>query len=138
MVGTTGRPGHKLCTVFSSASTTSGNNGDGGTPTCGTIAPFAAFTGTIMTLTLGSAATLSSVLRTSSGSSPGIMRQLTLARAVCGSALGACPPVSIVATHVVCSSELKYGTCDNRRTAAGSGGSLATARICSAVSALER
>ena len=40
------------------------------------------------------------------GSSPGSMRQFTNARAVCGSAFGAWPPSSIVATHVVRRSEL--------------------------------
>src|SRR5215510_13000349 len=39
--------------------------------------------------------------RTSAGSCPGAIRQFTLADAVCGSALRAWPPESIVATHVV-------------------------------------
>src|SRR6266404_1799985 len=106
MVGTTGTLGQKWCTVFSSACTTSGNNGDGGTETCGTRAPLASLTGTILTVTFGSAATFSRVLRTASGSSPGKMRQFTLARAIWGRAFGACPPASKVATQVVCSKEL--------------------------------
>ena len=52
-------------------------------------------------MTLGSAITRSRVARICSGASPGKMRQLTLARAVCGRALGAWPPESMVATQVV-------------------------------------
>ena len=54
--------------------------------------------------TLGRAilfATLINVRSTSSGSSPGRMRQFTLAAARCGSAFGACPASTIVATQVV-------------------------------------
>src|SRR5579863_696837 len=107
MVGTTGKPGQIACTVFSSARITPGRSGEGGTPTGGITVPVASLTGTTVTATLGSAATFSSVLRTASGSSPGKMRQFTLARAICGNALGAWPPLSMVATQVVCSSELK-------------------------------
>src|SRR5208337_2327784 len=106
IVGTIGIPGHMVAKVRSSAVVTSGSSGEGGTATMGMSFPSAVFSGTTVILTLGSAATRSNVLRTLSGSSPGKMRQFTLARAVCGSALGAWPPDSIVATHVVCSNEL--------------------------------
>ena len=53
------------------------------------------------TSTAGSLIAFTSDVRTPSGSSPGSTRQLIVARAVCGSALSACPPSSRVATHVV-------------------------------------
>src|SRR6266568_2214180 len=106
MVATTGMPGHILLKVFCMAFVTSGSNGEGGTGTTGTAFPSGSVCVTMLILTLGSLATRWRVLRISCGSSPGKMRQLTLARAVCGSALGAWPPESIVATQVVCSNEL--------------------------------
>src|SRR5713226_8199700 len=106
MVATRGTPGQRMLKTLSVARVTSGSNGEGGTGTTGTTFPSGASCGTMLILTFGSLATRSRVLWTSSGSSPGKMRQLTLARAVCGSAFGACPPESIVATHVVCKSEL--------------------------------
>src|SRR5947207_11913842 len=48
-----------------------------------------------------SLATRTIVRSIDAGSSPGRRRQLTVALAVCGSALSACPPSSFVATHVV-------------------------------------
>src|SRR5207253_1195960 len=81
-----------LLRVFSMAAVSSGSSGEGGTGTAGTTFPSGSVCFTMLILTLGSLATCSSVLRTPCGSSPGKMRQLTLARAVCGSALGAWPP----------------------------------------------
>src|SRR6267378_5050910 len=106
MVATRGTPGQVTFKTFSMACVTSGSSGDGGTGTTGTTFPSGVSCGTMVILTFGSFATRSSVLCTSSGSSPGKIRQLTLARAVCGSAFGAWPPKSMVATHVVCKSEL--------------------------------
>src|SRR5277367_4322603 len=106
IVGTQGTPGHSTANVFSSAAVTSGNNGDAGTFTTGITVPSAAFCSTKSTVTLGSATTLIKVWCTCSGSSPGKIRQFTLARAVCGNALAACPPFNMVATQVVCSNEL--------------------------------
>src|SRR5208337_1653386 len=104
--GTTGSPGHIAASVRFNVSFNSGKRGDGGTATMGMSFPSEVFSGTKVILSLGSATTRSNVLRTSSGSSPGNTRQLTLARAVCGRALGAWPPDSMVATQVVWRSEL--------------------------------
>src|SRR3954452_16880519 len=49
----------------------------------------------------GSASTSVSLAFTAVGATPGRIRQFTLALAICGSALVACPPSSFVATHVV-------------------------------------
>src|ERR1700680_2286428 len=80
------------------AFTTSGSSAEGGTVTVGTGLPSVPSCGTSVTVTFESAATRSRVLRTSSGSSPGKILQFTLARAVWGKALGACPPESMVGT----------------------------------------
>src|SRR5215467_11752449 len=106
MVGTKGMPGHILVKVFSMALVTSGSSGEGGTGTTGTTFPSGSACATMLIFTFGSLATRWRVFRISCGSSPGKIRQFTLARAVCGSALGAWPPESIVATQVVCSKEL--------------------------------
>src|ERR1700740_1896178 len=106
IVGTTGSPGHIVERVCSRALVSSGRSADGGTVTIGISFPSAVFSGIKVTLTLGSATTRSNVLCNSSGSSPGKILQLTVARADCGSALGACPPASMVATQVVRNSEL--------------------------------
>src|SRR6516165_6629599 len=82
MEGTTGTPGHIMASVRSNAEVTSGSRGEGGTATMGINLPSEVFSGTTVTFTWGLATTRSRVLRTSSGSSPGKMRQLTLARAV--------------------------------------------------------
>ena len=74
----------------------SGDSGDG--DACSIAGAFEIFTPV-------SLAAFSSAARTSAGSWPGAIRQLTLAVAVCGSALRACPPESIVATQVVRSIE---------------------------------
>ena len=55
----------------------------------------------IVTFTSGSATNFSSLRTHDSAVTPGKMRQLTLARARCGSALVAWPPSSMVATQVV-------------------------------------
>src|SRR5439155_17811259 len=99
MVATRGTPGQVMLKTFSMALVTQGRSGEGGT---GTTFPSGPGCETVVILTCGSLATRSSVRRTYSGSSPGKIRQLTLARAVCGSALRACPPESMVATQVVC------------------------------------
>src|SRR5260370_7843544 len=106
IVPTRGTPGQALLKTFSMACVSSGRSGEGGTGTTGTTFPSGARCGTMVTLTLGSLATFSSVLWTTSGSSPGKMRQLTLARAVCGSAFGACPPESMVPPQDACTHKL--------------------------------
>src|SRR5207248_1267567 len=106
MVATRGTPGQLIVKILFIAWVSSGSSGEGGTATTGTGFPSGSVCDTMLIFTFGSLATRSRVLRISCGSSPGKMRQLTLARAVCGSALGAWPPESIVATHVVCSKEL--------------------------------
>src|SRR5271157_4252548 len=106
MEGTTGRPGHIVPSVRAKVAFNSGRRGEGGTATMGMSFLSDVFSATKVIMSLESATTLSNVLRTSSGSSPGNTRQLTLARAVCGRALGAWPPESMVATQVVWSSEL--------------------------------
>ena len=55
---------------------------------------------------------------TSAGGSLGSMRQFTVARALCGSALSAWPPSRRVATHVVRKSALNDGSRDSRVIAA--------------------
>src|ERR1700720_1654486 len=87
MVATTGSGPHVAATVRSIALVSSATSGEGGTAAAGTREPSAAWTGTGVTLTLGSAMTRWTVARTCWGSSPGKMRQFTLARAVWGSAL---------------------------------------------------
>src|SRR5205809_2430036 len=81
MVATRGTPGRVMLSVFSMALVTSGSNGEGGTGTTGTALPSGPVCDTMVILTLGSLATRSRVLRISCGSSPGKIRQLTLARA---------------------------------------------------------
>ena len=92
ITGTMGTPGHIVAVAASIAAITSGLKGDAG---LGLAWP------TAVTLTPESATTRSSVRRTASGASPGRIRQFTTALARCGSAFSACPPSSIVATHVV-------------------------------------
>ena len=70
----------------------SGVSGDGGLG-------FAAATGVTLIRELPMAR--DSVCWTACGSSPGRIRQFTFAVARCASALGACPALAIVATHVV-------------------------------------
>src|SRR6266851_4441723 len=89
IVGTRGTHGDVILKVFSMACVTSRSSGEGGTAAMVTFFPSVVRCGTMLILTFGSFATRSSVLRTSSGSSPGKIRQLTLARAVCGRAFGA-------------------------------------------------
>ena len=98
--GMTGTPGHISVVTFSIFDMTSGLRGDdwrcgGGAARFGLFAP------TIVTPIFGSASTRSSAACVSAGVSCGSIRQLTLARAVCGSALLAWPPSSRVATQVV-------------------------------------
>src|SRR5215467_12276891 len=106
MVATSGIPGQVKPNVFSIALVTSGSSGEGGTGTTGTTFPLGSVCGTMLIFTFGSLATRSSVLRISCGSSPGKIRQFTLARAVCGLVKETSTTESIVATQVVCSSEL--------------------------------
>src|SRR5438270_2273191 len=60
-----------------------------------------------------------SVASTSSGVSPGRMRQLTVAVARCGSAFSACPPAIIVGTQVVRKSALKRADSESLAIAGG-------------------
>ena len=70
---------------------------------------------------------------TSAMSWSGSTRQFTFAFASWGSAFGACPPSSWVATHVVRMVALYTECADNRRAAAVSLGSRAIARMSAAV-----
>src|SRR5438874_6110005 len=100
IIGTTTTPGHMVFVTDSIAPITSGVNGD---------AALGFASSTKATVIFGSANTFVSVSLIAAGGSPGRMRQLTFAVAVCGSAFGACPPLSIVGTHVVRISALTYG-----------------------------
>jgi hypothetical protein len=71
--------------------------------------------------------------RISSGECPGKMRQLTMACAVCGSALLAWPAVRRVATQVVRKLALKVGWAERRAAAARSVGVAMTAAMSAAV-----
>src|SRR3989442_1626564 len=77
IVATRGTPGQAILKVFSMAWVTSGSSGEGGTAAMVTFFPSVVRCGTMLILTFGSFATRSRVLRTSSGSSPGKIRQLT-------------------------------------------------------------
>src|ERR1700684_1628890 len=91
--GSTGTPGQNSAVSFSIGDMTAGVNGGGEA-----VGPRVSAE---EILTAGSAANSSSFARTASAVTPGKMRQLTLARARCGSALVACPASSMVATQVV-------------------------------------
>src|SRR6202043_3356687 len=78
----------------------------------------------VVTLTAGSATNSSSFARTDSVLTPGKMRQLTIARARCGSALVAWPASSIVATQVVRSVAFQLGSL--LETSASAGASVGT------------
>ena len=108
----------------STALMTSGVNGDGALATASSIA---------VTEIFESASTRINVDLTSDGDSPGRIRQLTTARASCGSALSACPPSSRVATQVVRNNALSWVDLDRRLSAARSSGFFETARISLAV-----
>src|SRR5262245_39235494 len=92
MTGTTMTPGNIAVVSDSTADIRSGRSGDG-------ELGFAFLTNE--TVIAGSASASVSLAFTVSGSTPGRMRQFTLAVASCGRALFACPPASRVATHVV-------------------------------------
>src|SRR5262245_12340770 len=90
-VGTTGRPGKCVAARRSTTEYQEDVAGDGGL-----------LTGAVITLSLIlSPARRRRTVSTSSPESPGRMRQLITARAVCGSALLAWPASTRVATHVV-------------------------------------
>src|SRR6266403_5802766 len=110
IVGTTGTPGHSACVTRSTALMISGVRGDGGLGKNLLVG---------VTLILSFASARTSCWRTSSSVSFGSTRQFTTARAVCGSALSAWPPSSLVGTHVVRSCELNTGpTAATRATTA--------------------
>src|SRR5438128_12557625 len=88
IVGTTGTPGHISAVTFSTAPRISGVSGDAGLGKKRLIG---------VTVMVSLASTLTIVAWISSGDSPGSTRQLTTARAVCGSALLAWPPSRRVA-----------------------------------------
>ena len=92
IVGTTGTPGHSSFVTRSIALSTSGRSGEGGLG-LGSLIGVIEIRSSLTTLT--------SVCRIASAVSVGRMRQLTVARAVCGNAFSACPASSIVATQVV-------------------------------------
>src|SRR5512143_3082190 len=92
MIGTIGTLPQTTLTDASTAPNTSGRSGEAGLGRAVSIG---------VTCTVVSLITRTSARSTAAGSAPGSMRQFTVARAVCGSALGAWPPSSIVATQVV-------------------------------------
>src|SRR5262245_21829759 len=92
ITGTTGTPGHIAAVIASTGRITSAVSGDGGLG-------FASRTGAMVIRP--SLTTLTRVSRVRSAVSVGRMRQLTVARAVCGKAFSACPASIIVATQVV-------------------------------------
>src|SRR5436190_13347576 len=92
-IGTTGTPGHMALEILSIGPSTDGGNEVGGGGALRVLG--------MVTATFGSSTSLIRVWRTSSGATPGKMRQLTLAVARCGRALVAWPALSIVATQVV-------------------------------------
>src|SRR5690348_8029010 len=110
--------------TFSIGCMISGESGDG--DACSIAGAFEIFTPV-------SLAALSSDARTSSGSWPGAIRQFTFAVAVCGSALRAWPPLSIVATHVVRSMERYRGSAEIVALAFASFGLATIARIAAAI-----
>src|SRR6201986_3738451 len=93
MAGTRGTPGQSCLPTASAGPRTWGVSGGGGET--GLFSP------TMEDLIAGASATFCSAAIPASGASPGMMRQLTLAVARCGRALGAWPAVSMVATQVV-------------------------------------
>jgi hypothetical protein len=90
--GTIGRPGARRSIALRSAFMTSSRSGE---------ASLGLGLLTSLTCAFGSPIAFTSVDCTDSTDSPGKTRQLMLAVALCGSALGAWPPRSIVATQVV-------------------------------------
>src|SRR5262245_8846581 len=127
--GTTGTPVHISVVIRSIALKISGFSGDG---------TLAVALSNAETEIFESARTRISADRTSTGDSPGRIRQFTIARAVCGRAFSACPASRRVATQVVRSSALSYGDFERRSAAARSAGFLARALISAAVSPVER
>src|SRR5437762_2261591 len=124
--GMTGTPGHIRRVTFSTGPIISGVSGDG-------LAGTAVLSLIGVTRTESSATTRTSVALISPGASPGIMRQLTMARARWGSALGAWPPSSIVGTQVVRSCALYIGDIERRAALTESRGSLAMVRMSDAI-----
>src|SRR5437870_13176565 len=123
ITGTTGTPGHIWFVSCSIAASTSARIGDGLLAVASPIG---------VTEILESSKTRISVDLTSAGDSPGSNRQFTMARAVCGNALSACPPSRRVATHVVRSSAFSYGSVERRAIAPLSLGFLLMTRISAA------
>ena len=91
MTGTTGTPGNIDVTIASVAVITSSLR---------TAGMLGVASSTSDTSIAGSASTFVSCVTTAATGTPGRIRQFTLAVASCGSALGAWPPSSCVATHV--------------------------------------
>src|SRR5690349_13197192 len=127
MIGTTGKAPQIALTDASTALNTSGRRGDAGLGTAVSIGA---------RCTDVSLMTRVSVFSTAEASSPGSIRQLTVALAVCGSAFGAWPPSSIVATHVVRMSALYSGVRLNRAIVAASAAPAATLRMSAAIAGL--
>src|ERR1044072_4033939 len=100
-IGTIGTPGHSLAASFSIGPMIAGVSGGGGETLLGSWARVTA---------TGAPASSASLARTSSTGVPGRMRQLTLAVARWGRALGAWPALTMVATQVVRSIEFHIGS----------------------------
>src|ERR1043166_3000519 len=124
MIGTIGTGPQIALTDASMAANTSGLSGDAGLGTAVSIG---------VRCTDESLIARVSARSTAAGSSPGSIRQLTVAFAVWGSALGACPPSSIVATHVVRTRALYRGVWLRRESVAASAVPLATLRMSAAI-----
>src|SRR5450631_3006380 len=123
ITGVTGVPGQIWVTREVKGSKTSGSGG-GGTMALrsGAVSETSPASETYFTVSLEFPKMSISWWRISSGEWPGKMRQLTLACAVCGSALLAWPATRRVATQVVRKLALKLGSVERRWMASASGG----------------
>src|SRR5882757_7840570 len=123
MTGTTGTPGHISATTLVKGCMTSGFKSVGGTALdVGAVSLTSPLSFTYRTVTLGSWMILINCCRISSRELLGRIRQFTLADAVCGKALLACPPLRRVGTQVVRMVALYFGISDRCFMACSEGG----------------
>src|SRR5262245_57439053 len=123
MIGTIGSGPQTAFTDASIAANRSGRSGEGGLGITGA---------TGATSTDSSLITRRIVFSTWTGSSPGSIRQFTVAVAVCGNACSAWPAASSVGTHVVRSSALYNVVLLSRAYTAASAVPFATRRMSAA------